>query len=495
MSLPHAPVWPPQPLTPSYTVRPIHTEVRPDKSVVREVRLEFKDWMDRPVSLFARKEEPAGQGNGGGVLHIVGGAQTIHPGDLEVWVTRGYVAASFDWQIEGVGNRPPERTTQFPPDLVTQFNATKSLQSAVLPVAFQCACVCLHWLSESNGVDPDKLGVVGISWGGYLSWILAAYHNGVSALVPAFGCGGLFASNGSQPEHGPEVMKFWQQHLEPPVLVPRIKAPVCFLNSTNDFFGRLSTAERMLESLTGPCTRLYSANVDHSLNPAQTNLAIAWMEKHLLGNHAALPSPDSMHDAHTAIWWTADLTLPENFRCWLPAPILREQPVQAFSIVTCNGISQCSPVVYADAMSAGDPADNGAVAGYIRFGLGWRWESGSTRHFANNARATAPDRADKPWLFCPARPDNPDEAIAVILHSCADFGSCNKQSILHLGWSIQPRDGLPPSRFNYSKQWQRGQCLSGRHPGRRRLPLWSSTAVNALAYPMISPGLQLGACR
>ena len=457
------PPWPPGPWVPDYAVEPVRDgEDSASGTRSEEARLVFSDWMGRPVSLYARRSYPLREANGAAVLHIVGGAQTILPGDLSVWTDEGYAAAGFDWQISGVGGRPPERTSRFPDGAVAQFSPTPSLAAAVLPVAAQAAAVCLHWLARCPGVDGGRLGVTGISWGGYLAWLLAAYDSRVRALVPVFACGGLFAEGRPVADHAPEVRAFWQRHWEPAALGPRIQAPVCYLNGTNDFFGDPLVAERLLASLRVPVARGYLPNVDHSLSAAQTVLAKAWMRKHLLDG-PDLPAPPEPQapkcgGSSDAYWW-ADAEGPSMYRCWLPGVPPPDRRAFVFANRTLpGGAVLSSPIRTFEATEDGHPADPADPLGsFLPFGLGWRWELGGSRHFSNDARATAPASANAPWAVVPARPKS-GEAVTVLLHlSPQAVRMLPSGSSLILGWSAPPQDAVVTVEI-HGRDPARGTC-------------------------------------
>ncbi|MCC5840788.1 MAG: dienelactone hydrolase family protein [Opitutales bacterium] len=450
------PPWPPRPWVPDYRVEELGAweESEPDTRS-EEARLLFSDWMGREVSLFVRRSFPLCGANGAAVLHIVGGAQTIHPGDLAVWTREGYAAASFDWQIAEVGGRLPERTSCFPAEVVPQFAATPSLGAAILPVALQAAAVCLHWLARCPGVDEGRLGVTGISWGGYLSWLLAAYDSRVRALVPVFGCGGLFAEGRSVAAHDPAVRAYWEKFWEPAALGRHLNCPVCFLNGTNDFFGDPLVAERLLASVRTPVARSYGPNIDHALTEGQTALATAWMRQYLsdAASRAPSSSPDiGLDEGRGApVSWWAGAEGASMHRCWLPGPPPSDRPAY---VVTnremADGAILSSPIrlvetVEAPAAGMGEAGPSfvsgvTSVAG-VPFGLGWRWELGSTRHFENDAHAIPPASADHPWMVTPARPLS-DEAVAVILHlnPRGVRGAASADSFA-LGWSASPESG------------------------------------------------------
>lgn len=445
--------WPPRQWVPNYQIETTTgAESGNDGCCSEEARLHFKDWLGRAVSLFARRSYPLRGGNGAAILHIVGGAQTVHPGDLAVWTQDGYAAANFDWQIEGVYQRTPERTSRFPEEVVAQFKPTPTLRAAVLPVAAQAAGVCLDWLKQCPGVDPTRLGVTGISWGGYLSWLLAAYDSSVRALVPVFGCGGLFVHGRAVAKHGTDVATFWQRHWEPTALGKQIKAPVCFLNATNDFFGDPMVADDLLDSLQVPVVRSYEPNLDHSLTLSQTRLAKAWLRHYLLDGPVlpTVPCPN-INDAaprkavtcRSTTWWS-EAESSRMFRCWLPEAPPSDQRSLAFTHHTFpDGIGLSSPIRICepDAKTA-TQRQPATAAGHLDFGLGWRWELGATRHFDNDASAMPPQSSSQPWQVIPARPES-SQPVALLIHIPLNIlESLATGARLVLGWSGRPHNAM-----------------------------------------------------
>src|SRR5262249_55644912 len=47
---------------------------------------------------------------------------------------------------------------------------------------------CVSLLGRLPEVDPDRIGVTGISWGGYLTGLVAGLDDRLKAAVPVYGC-------------------------------------------------------------------------------------------------------------------------------------------------------------------------------------------------------------------------------------------------------------------------------------------------------------------
>ncbi len=93
-------------------------------------------------------------------------------------------------------------------------------------------------LSARPEVDANRIGITGISWGGYLTCIVSGLDDRLKVSVPVYGCGfleensvwlGRFAA--MTPERRVEWTKLW----DPSRYVGQAAMPVLFMNGTNDF--------------------------------------------------------------------------------------------------------------------------------------------------------------------------------------------------------------------------------------------------------------------
>jgi cephalosporin-C deacetylase-like acetyl esterase len=87
-------------------------------------------------------------------------------------------------------------------------------------------------------VDASRIGITGISWGGYLTCIVAGLDDRVKVAIPVYGCGFIHensAWNDTFAKLKDDRRSFWVKHFEPSKYVGRAKMPVLFVNGTNDF--------------------------------------------------------------------------------------------------------------------------------------------------------------------------------------------------------------------------------------------------------------------
>ena len=362
--------------------------------------LQIKDWLGRDCIVYAERMLPSGE-HLPGIVHCVGGGQTVQTADLLFWANQGYACASFDWQLGEIAGRAPEQTSQWPDPVVGQFDPQEIFEECLIPIAIQAAMATTSWLSEHTSIDADRIGMTGISWGGYLTWITAAYDKRLLAICPVYGCG-IFDGKASRP-YSEEVTQFWKEHWDPQALATRQSAPAAYLSGTNDFFGNLFAADQLLAKLPVDyrCTLL--PNADHSLDAGAGALAAAWMAHHLKGADGLPRAPlltdsfeieadSSRPIASKEIWWSNSQTKP-RFACWnqgIPDPSARV----AFARVDyADGFSLCSPLRFKEGAANAQPLPS--IWPKLTDGLGWRWELGSTQLHSNAVSIEALDSGER----------------------------------------------------------------------------------------------------
>ncbi len=374
--------------------------------------LEFRDQHGRRCAVYARRSVPAGAGPHPVVIHAPGGGQTVSDADLAWWCAQGFACVAFDWQ-HGLYDHDPRFKSQWPDGVVQQGQPAQQISQMIIPLAVEAVGVVIDWMTQDPRCAAHQIGLTGISWGGYLTWVANAHEPRLKAAVAVYGCGGLF-----EPGHAcaitvhTDVRAHWLAHYEPFHLAQRQIAPLCFLSGTNDFFGWPVHAEDLLARLTVPHRRCYLPNADHAVDPGGSRLAVAWMRQYLCGG-PAIPAEPMASDAGEP--WHTFSAIASDRACWWPG--LPPAGATAHFIQQRHPDGVCVSSAIQLQSSKFPVAPLPTVWPDARAGVGYHWGLSTTQLHGNEAAAVV----SVPGDLTRARITGSREAgLGVILRHLAD---------------------------------------------------------------------------
>lgn len=194
---------------------------------------------------------------GAGATNVVPAMVLVHGGGgsafanwVKYWNARGYAAISMDLNgcISGdlAGkNTSHERHAWAGPgaagcggfDLLGERPEDQWMYHAVADV------VRAHsFLRAQVGVDPGRIGLTGVSWGGVVNCVVASVDDRFRFAAPVYGCGFLYEAcsswmqrDGSKDPAGMHRRsELWSPLWDPMNYLPLARIPVHWLNGTND---------------------------------------------------------------------------------------------------------------------------------------------------------------------------------------------------------------------------------------------------------------------
>lgn len=191
-------------------------------------------WYATPGSLAG---DPAMDKNLPGIVLVHGGGGKAFTKWASLWASRGYAAIAMDLS----GNGPDgKRLADGGPD---QSDETKFRTDA--PATDQwtyhaiAAVIRAHSLLLSfPEVDARRTAVTGISWGGYLTCIVAGLDDRFKAAVPVYGCGFLHENScwlGRFEKMSDEARSNWIRLWDPSMYVGSATMPMLFVAGGRDF--------------------------------------------------------------------------------------------------------------------------------------------------------------------------------------------------------------------------------------------------------------------
>jgi dienelactone hydrolase len=195
----------------------------------------------KPTRVFAYLGRPASASGARlpAVVLVHGGGGKAFKDWAEHWAKRGYVALAMDLS----GNGPSGRLPDGGPDQSDQTkfrNFTEAEARNMWSYHAVAAVIRGHSLLRSlPEVDADRVGLTGISWGGYLTCIVAGIDSRFKVAVPVYGCGFLGENSvwkdKALADMTPEARELWLRLFDPSRYLGAVRHPILFLNGTTDF--------------------------------------------------------------------------------------------------------------------------------------------------------------------------------------------------------------------------------------------------------------------
>lgn len=207
---------------------------------------------------------------------IHGGGGTAFREWAELWAKRGYAAIAMDLAgarpIEGKNAHSADNRTRLEDGGPNQGDEEK-FGSIDLPPGEQwpyhavAAAIRAHSLIRSfPGIDGDRTAVTGISWGGYLTCIVAGVDSRFQAAVPVYGCGYLHQNSAWLDRFAkmqPEQRERWVSLWDPSRYLPAVTMPILFVNGTNDFAYPLDSYQQSFDAVPGKKQLRVTVNLPH----------------------------------------------------------------------------------------------------------------------------------------------------------------------------------------------------------------------------------------
>ena len=302
-------------------------KVRPFRFTVAELKC-------GEVTTYGCVACPAGDGPFPALLHIHGGGQTCDREAVCEWVAEGYAAMSFDWTG---GADHPERVLGEVMSLPEDYAAEIGVPNAPLQFFGHAAArCCLSILESLPEVDSEHIGIYGISWGGFLSWLVNGTDPRVKCAVSIYGTGGLFREGHIWDYSWQNLTRAerarWLSIMEPASYIHSQNSPMLHISGTNDFFGAVNVAAELLSAL--PDSRAdFTPNSNHHFGSGSVELIKAFFNHYLRDGDAPPECPDlriedsscdkvvvstsvdPADDAKTELWFSYGHQ-PHHSRCW-----------------------------------------------------------------------------------------------------------------------------------------------------------------------------------
>jgi dienelactone hydrolase len=212
-----------------------------------------------------------------GVVLVHGGGGTAFAEWVRLWTGRGYAAIAMDlcgsvpvgtygkWERHADGGPPGWGGFD-------QIDAPPGDQWTYHAVAD--VLLAHSFLRSLPEVDARRIGLTGISWGGYLTCIAAGVDRRFRCAVPVYGCGFLGANSawlGEFERLGPERAERWLAWWDPAAYLDDARLPILWLNGSNDFAYPMDSWQKSYRRAPGPRTVCLKVRMPHAHGGAGEN--------------------------------------------------------------------------------------------------------------------------------------------------------------------------------------------------------------------------------
>ena len=236
---------------------------------VQEVYYQGEPLDGKPTRIFAYYARPAsGKGPFPGMLLVHGGGGTAFAEWAALWADRGYAALAMD--LAGCGPERKRLPDGGPDQGHGQKFAPFSDQEVGRMWTYHAVAAAIRGhslLASRDEVDGRRTGVTGISWGGYLTSIIAGVDHRFKVAVPVYGCGFLHENSAWVDILGkmaPDQRARWLGYFDPSSHLGRVKCPVLFVNGTNDFAYPLDSHRKSYRLVPGRVDLRIEVRMKHS---------------------------------------------------------------------------------------------------------------------------------------------------------------------------------------------------------------------------------------
>ncbi|MBC8870112.1 MAG: alpha/beta fold hydrolase [Planctomycetes bacterium] len=276
--------------------------------LVREVYYDGEPYQGKPTRVFAYYGRPK-EGNGPfpTMLLVHGGGGTAFAEWATLWAQRGYVALAMD--LAGCGPERKRLADGGPNQSHTEKFAefTDEAYGDMWTYHAIAAVIRGHSLLASlDEVDAKRIGVTGISWGGYLTSIVAGVDDRLKVAVPVYGCGFLQENSAwlsTFDTMTPALRDRWVRFFDPSRYLPGVRCPILFVNGTNDFAYPLDSYQKSYRSVPGQRKLCVTVRMPHSHPAGWRPIEIGLFVDSILKDGKPLPTLGPMKiedDAVTA---------------------------------------------------------------------------------------------------------------------------------------------------------------------------------------------------
>lgn len=274
---------------------PPHATWRQRTGFVQQVWYEGEPFRGKSTRVFGYVGRPAtGAGPFPAILLVHGGGGKAFAEWSTLWAERGYVALAMDLSGRGPdGQRSPDSGPD--QDDGSKFRDFNDGDARDMWTYHAVAAVLRghSLLAAQKEVDATRIGITGISWGGYLTCIIAGIDDRLKVAVPVYGCGFIHENSAWVDSRfakmSPERRDRWVKYFEPSRHLPEVRCPILFVNGTTDFAYPLDSYQKSYRLVPRGADLCVKVGMKHGHKEGWSIPEIDWFVDSVLKQGTPLP--------------------------------------------------------------------------------------------------------------------------------------------------------------------------------------------------------------
>ena len=268
-------------------------EILETEVLVQSITYAGQPYRGKPTRVFAYYARPGRyEGKLPAMVLVHGGGGTAFREWAELWARRGYAAIAMDLAGRGADKKrlddggPDQSYTEKFFDIANGVKDTWPYNTVANVVR---ATSLVRSFPE---VDADRVGITGISWGGYLTCIVAGIDDRLKVAVPVYGCGFLHENSvwlktfSQLPAADREL---WIKNFDPSKYLAGCRMPAMFVTGTNDFAYPLDSYQKSYRLVSGPTKLCVTVDMPHGHPQGWAPKEIGLFVDSVLKNGTSLP--------------------------------------------------------------------------------------------------------------------------------------------------------------------------------------------------------------
>ncbi len=272
---------------------------RPTDGSLRSLTFQGEPYQGKPTEVFAFYGTPKDLSQPVPAIVLVhGGGGRAFKEWVQLWVDRGYAALAMDLAGRGPDGKrlpmggPDQSHTQKFQDIdggiknAWPYHAVANVVRAV------------SLIQSFPETDPQRVGITGISWGGYLTCLVSGLDDRLKVAVPVYGCGYLHQNSAWLNQLAnlpPEHRQLWIQNFDPSAYLSQARMPMLFINGTNDFAYPLDSYQKSYRLVPGQRTLCVTVKMPHGHKAGWARPEIALFVDSVLRDGTRLTQVEAQH--------------------------------------------------------------------------------------------------------------------------------------------------------------------------------------------------------